>query len=221
MATKSTNSSTLSFVEIAEIRDSAMILREGQLRAVIAISSANFALKSGSEQQIIINSFQGVLNSLEFMIQILVQSRKLNLDNYIEKLQEQEDKQENDLLRVKMQEYIEYIQQMLKEVNIMKKDFYLVIGYDVGNIRYGLFGSLTRALNPTKIIKQKQEDFLRNRKFLMSRVDQVASRFAALDLKVDLLNTEQLIALMYNSYNPDTLESIRLKDVSSLEIASY
>jgi hypothetical protein len=218
MASQDTKASTLSFVEIAEIKDSTLVLREGQMRAVLAVSSANFALKSGEEQQLIINSFQGVLNSLEFPIQILVQSRQLNLDPYIEQLRQLEDKQNNDLLRVKMQEYIEYIKQMLREVNIMNKDFFIVIGYESSSIKYGLFASLLRAFNPTKIIRQKQEDFLRNRKLLMSRADQVASRFGSLDLKVDVLNTEQLIALMYNSYNPDTLESVRLKDVGDLDV---
>ncbi len=211
--------STLGFVEISEIRDSTLVLREGQLRAVIGVSSANFALKSGSEQQIIINNFQGILNSLEFNIQILVQSRQLNLDPYIEKLRQLEDQQSNDLLRVKMQEYIEYIKQMLREVNIMKKDFYIVVGYDPGNIKYGLFGGLLRALNPTKIIRQKQEEFLKNRKFLIGRVDSISGRFSSLDLKIDMLNTEQLIALMYNSYNPDTLESVRIKDVGDLDVS--
>jgi hypothetical protein len=211
-------SSTLGFVEISEIRDSVLILREGQMRAVLAVSSANFALKSIQEQEIIIGTFQGVLNSIEYPIQILVQSRRLDLTSYIEKLKQLEDNQTNDLLRIKMQEYIEYIKQMLQEVNIMNKDFYVIVGYEPVTLREGIFGRFLRALNPTRVIKQKQEDFLRNRKLLMGRTDQIASRFASLDLKVNLLNTEQLIALMYNSYNPDLLESIRLRDVSSIDI---
>jgi hypothetical protein len=210
--------STLGFVDVSEIRDSVLILREGQMRAVLAVSSANFALKSGKEQDIIIGTFQGVLNSLEFPVQILVQSRRLDLTTYIEKLRQIEDTQENDMLRIKMQEYIEYIKQMLNEVNIMNKDFFVIIGYEPISIKEGLFGRFFRALNPTRVIKQKQEDFIRDRKFLMSRADQMASKFAGLDLRVDLLSTEQLIALMYNSYNPDITESIKLRDVSSIDV---
>lgn len=224
--TKTSNSTklkqtTLGFVEVAEIRDGVLILRDGTMRAVTAVSSANFALKSGEEQQIIINNFQGVLNSLEFPIQILVQSRKLNLDPYIEKLRELEDKQQNDLLRIKMQEYIEYIKEMLNQINIMKKDFYIIVGYEPLNVKIGFFSGIIRALNPTKIIKMKREAFLRDRKFLMQRAESVTGKFAALDLKTDLLSTEQLIALMYNSYNPDTLESVRLKDVSDIDISEF
>lgn len=214
----STKSSTLGFVEISEIRDSVLILREGQMRAVLAVSSANFALKSIQEQEIIIGAFQGILNSIDFPIQILVQSRRLDLTSYIEKLKHIEDNLTNDLLRVKMQEYVEYIKQMLQEVNIMNKDFYVIVGYEPISLKDGIFGRFLRALNPSRAIKQKQEDFLKNRKLMMSRTDAIASRLASLDLKVNLLNTEQLIALMYNSYNPDLLESIRLRDVSSIDI---
>jgi hypothetical protein len=217
-AAKKNKYSTLAFVEVSEIRDGVLILREGQMRAVIAISSANFALKSYQEQELIINTFQGILNSLDTPIQILVQSRRLDLTPYIQKLQTLEDKQENDLLRVKMQEYIEYIKQMSQEVNIMDKNFFVIVGYEPISLQQGVFGRFLRALNPTRVIKQRQEEFIKNRKILMGRTEQIASKFGGLDLKISILNTEQLIALMYNSYNPDTLESIRLSDVSALDI---
>ena len=215
---KKDKTSTLAFLEINEIRDGVLVLREGQMRAVIAVSSANFNLKSGTEQEQIINQFQGVLNSLEFPIQILIQSRKLNLDNYLNKLRVLEDQQENDLLRVKMQEYIEYVQTLLDERNIMSKEFYIICGHDPVTLKSGVFGRFMRALNPTKATKQKQEEFLDNKKTLMNQAESIASRFSGLDLKVNFLNTEQLIALVYNCYNPDTLESIRISDTASLDI---
>ena len=215
---KKLKNSSLNFVEVAEIRDSAIILREGQMRGVLAVSSANFALKSVQEQEIIMGTFQGILNSLDFPIQILVQSRKLDLNPYIEKLKALEDRQTNDLLRVKMQEYIEYIKEMSREVNIMDKNFYIIIGYDPVKLSDGIFGRFIRSFRPTKFIKQKQEEFLKDRKILMSRVDQVSSKLGGLELKVGLLNTEQLIALMYNSYNPDTSESIRIDSVAHLDL---
>ena len=223
MADKSKNAnsaknSTLNFVEIAEIRDSTIVLREGQMRGILAVSSANFALKSAEEQEIIIGTYQGILNSLEFPVQILVQSRKLDLTNYLDKLKVIEDTLTNDLLRDKMQEYQIYIKELLSEVNIMNKDFYVIVGYEAVSLKSGGLSGFLRAFSPTKIIKQKQEEFIANRKNLMSRVDQVASRFGSLDLKINLLNTEQLIALMYNSYNPDTNNPIRLEDVAKFDI---
>jgi hypothetical protein len=215
---KKTKYSSLAFVEVAEIRDGTLILREGQMRGVLAVSSANFALKSNQEQESIISTFQGVLNSIDFPLQILVQSRKLDLNPYIEKLKTLEDAQQNDLLRVKMQEYMEYIKQMSQEVNIMDKNFYIIVGYEPVSLRQGVFGRFLRAMNPTRVIKQRQEEFTNNRKVLMSRVDQISSRMSRLDLKINMLNTEQLITFMYNCYNPDTAESIRLSDVSALDV---
>lgn len=210
--------STLNFLEVAEIRDRTIVLREGQMRTVLVCSSTNFALKSLQEQDIIIGAFQGVLNSLDFPVQILMQSRKIDLSVYIKKLQQLEYTQTNDLLRVKMQEYIQYIQEMLREVNIMKKDFYVIVQYDPVSLNDTLFGRFWRSLNSSSAIKQKNEEFIRNQKLLLARADQMASRLSQLDLKVQVLDTEQIIALLYNSYNPDTLESIRLRDVSSLNI---
>ena len=215
---KSTINTTLNFLQIAEIRDSVLVLRESQMRVILAVSSTNFALKSQQEQEIIIGTFQGILNSIDYPIQIVVQNRKVNLDTYIEKLKELEDTQPNDLLRVKMQEYIEYIQNIILEANIMEKNFYLVVGYDPVTLQEGIFGSFLRALNPARIVKQKQEDFLSNRKRLMTRAEDISGKLGGLDLKINMLNTEQLIALMYNCYNPDTTDSIRLKDISSIDV---
>ena len=215
---KSTINTTLNFLQIAEIRDSVLVLRESQMRVILAVSSTNFALKSQQEQEMIIGTFQGILNSIDYPIQIVVQNRKVNLDVYIEKLKALEDTQPNDLLRVKMQEYIEYIQNIILEANIMEKNFYLVVGYDPITLQEGIFGSFLRALNPARIVKQKQEDFLSNRKRLMTRAEDISGKLGGLDLKINMLNTEQLIALMYNCYNPDTTDSIRLKDISSIDV---
>jgi hypothetical protein len=210
--------STLNFLQVAEIRDSVLVLRESQIRSILAVSSTNFALKSDQEKEMIIGTFQGILNSIDFPLQIVVQNRKVNLDTYIEKLKVLQNNQQNELLRTKMQEYIEYIQNLIQDSNIMEKNFYIVVGYDPITLKEGIFGSFLRALNPARIVKQKQEDFMRNRKMLMTRVDEIASKMGGLDLKVALLNTEQLIALMYNCYNPDTTDSVRLKDISSIDV---
>lgn len=218
---KNTTSSVLNFVEVAEIRDKSILLREGQMRAVVMVSSANFALKSLDEQDSIIRNFQGFLNSLSFPIQILVQSRKLDLTNYIEKLRGLEEKQTNDLLRVKMQEYIEYIDQMLNEINIMNKDFFVIVGHNPITLQEGLFGKFMRSLNPANYIKQKEEDFQKNKKILQSKAEQILSSLGSLDLRAKILNTEELIALLYNSYNPDAAESIKIQDISSIDIDDY
>lgn len=211
--------STLDFLEIAEVRDSVAILKANEMRAVIAVSSANFALKSYEEQNKIIGAFQGILNSIDFPIQICLQSRKLDLNTYIESLKQLEYQQKNDLLRVKMQEYIAYIESLLSEYNIMNKDFYVVVGFEpVKTDKDGAFAQLKKMIQPIKYIKQDRENFLNNRKQLMTRVDNIASKLSSLDLKTEVLNTEQLIALYYNSYNIDVGNYIKLGKISDLNI---
>jgi hypothetical protein len=216
--TKAQKNSTLSFLEIAEIRDSVCILKENEMRAVIAVSSANFALKSYEEQNKIIGAFQGILNSIDFPIQICLQSRKLDLNSYIDRLKQLEYQQKNDLLRVKMQEYVSYIESLLNEYNIMNKDFYVVVGFEPIKVKEDLLTQVQRIFQPVKYIRQEREEFLNNRKQLMSRIDNVASKLSSLDLKTEVLNTEQLIALYYNSYNIDVGNFIKLGKISDLNI---
>ncbi|MGL4759140.1 MAG: TraC family protein [Patescibacteria group bacterium] len=216
--TKNQRSSTLNFLEIAEIRDSVCILKENEMRTVIAVSSANFALKSYEEQNKIIGAFQGILNSIDFPIQISLQSRKLDLNNYLDKLKTLEYQQKNDLLRVKMQEYVAYIESLLSEYNIMNKDFYVVVGYEPVKLKEDIFTQIKKIFQPVKYIRMEREEFLNNRKQLMSRVDNIASKLSSLDLKTEVLNTEQLIALYYNSYNIDSGNYIKLGNISDLNI---
>jgi hypothetical protein len=216
--TKAQKASTLDFLEIAEIRDSVAILKESEMRAVVAVSSANFALKSYEEQNKIIGAFQGILNSIDFPIQIVLQSRKLDLNTYLDKLKNLEYQQKNDLLRVKMQEYVSYIESLLNEYNIMNKDFYVVVGFEPIKVKDDVLTQIRKIFQPVKYIKMDREEFLTNRKQLMSRVDNIASKLSSLDLKTEVLNTEMLIALYYNSYNIDVGNYIKLGAISDLNI---
>lgn len=213
--------STLDFMEVDEIRDSVVVLKQGQIRAVIAVSSANFALKSTKEQDAIIGSYQGVLNSLEEPIQILVQSRKLDLTNYLDKLKHLEESQSNDLLKLKMQEYITYIQQMIQQINIMSKQFYVLVGFEPFAIKNDAFSKFQRILSPAKFVKLDEENFKNNRNIVMSKAENLASKLRQLDLNVRILKTEEIIGLVYNSYNPDTLESVRISDIGALDLEDY
>jgi hypothetical protein len=210
--------SSLDFLSIAEVRDSVLILKENEMRGVIAVSSANFALKSQEEQNQIIGAFQGILNSIDFPIQILLQSRKLDLNIYLDKLKTLEYQQKNDLLRVKMQEYISYIEALLNEYNIMNKDFYVIVGYEPIKLKEDLITQFTKLFKPVQYVKQEREEFLLNRKQLITRVENISSKLGGLDLKTEFLNTEQLIALLYNSYNLDMGNYIKLGKISDLNV---
>jgi hypothetical protein len=221
VVTQQNQLSSLNFLEVAEIRNGVIVLKEKQMRMILSVSSANFALKSTKEQDIIINTFQGVLNSLEEPVQILVQSRKIDLTNYIDRLKKLEEEQKNDLLKVKMQEYITYIQQMIQQINIMSKQFYVIVGYDPILLKNDIFSKFMKSLNPARYYREDEEKFNTNRQTLVSRADQVAAKFRQLDLTVNVLKTDQLIALVYNSYNPDTLESIKLENIDTYDLSDY
>src|SRR3989338_8130642 len=119
--------STQSFLMLSEIKNDTVILEDGTLRAIIGVSSTNFDLKSQDEQNAIIYNFQRFLNSLEFPVQILMQSRKMEIGSYIEKLKRLAEKQTNELLRVQTVEYTEFISRLIENASIMNKNFYVIV----------------------------------------------------------------------------------------------
>ncbi|MEA3398509.1 MAG: hypothetical protein U9R06_02065, partial [Patescibacteria group bacterium] len=123
-------SSTQQFLDISEIKDDTVILRDGSLRAVILVSSINFALKSEDEQNAIISAYVSFLNNIDFSLQIVIQSRELNIDNYIEDLTQKEKEQTNELLKIQTAEYIQYIKELISMSRIMSKHFFVVVPYD-------------------------------------------------------------------------------------------
>ena len=122
--------STQRFLQIAEVRDNVLVLKNGGVRTILKTSSINFNLKSEAEQNSIIYAYQNFLNSLEFPIQIVVRSKKLEIDEYLEKIRGYGDKQPNPLLKKQTLEYVEYIKKLVEYADIMEKEFYVVVPYD-------------------------------------------------------------------------------------------
>jgi len=121
--------STQQFLEIKQIREGIVVLKDKSLRGVLMVSSLNFALKSEEEQRAIIYQFQDFLNSLDFPCQILVQTRRLNITGYLDKLKELEEKQENELLKIQTKGYREFIAGMIKGGSIMTKTFFVIVPF--------------------------------------------------------------------------------------------
>ena len=124
------NNSTQQFLEIGQIREGLLVLKDRSLRAVMMVSSLNFALKSEEEQSSIISAFQSFLNSLDFSCQIVIQSRKLNITGYLDKIKELAEKQENELLRIQTKEYHDFVQGLVGGGTIMSKSFFVVIPFN-------------------------------------------------------------------------------------------
>ncbi len=211
--------SVQAYLDIAEIRDNVVVLKNGGLRAVLLVSSVNFMLKSQDEQQGLIQGYQSFLNSLEFPVQILIQSRPLDLQGYVEKLKSVADKQQNTLLKAQTLDYIEYIQQLVNVASIMTKRFFVVVPYSAVNIpSSGLVDNILNTVNPLRKTQEKVSRFEKQRGQLFQRVDVVAGGLRGMGLQTVLLHTQELIELFYEIYNPDASLKHRLPDVRELAL---
>ena len=215
-------SSTQTHLRIGEIRDNVLVLKNGGVRAVLKTSSINFNLKSEQEQNAIIYSYQGLLNSLEFPIQILVRSKKLDVDNYIDQVNSLAEKQENKLLQDQTFEYSQYIKRLVEYADIMEKEFYVIVPYDPGRTQgAGKFQSFFQRLSPKDSysdIKRRRSEFNDLKKSLLQRVNVVQSGLEGCGLSVTMLDTIGLINLFYESYNPKTSRDQKLKNIEETAV---
>lgn len=210
---------TQKYLDILEIRDDLVVLRDGSLRAVLIVSSINFALKSEEEQNAVIQGYTQFLNSLDFPVQIVIQSRQLNIDNYLEKLEQLEKRQTNELLRTQTAEYRQYISELVEIADIMTKRFYAIVPYSPKSDRpKKFFLRLGEAFQPTATIHLKQQQFQQYRLEVMKRVDAVIDGLASAGIKAAVLDTQSLIELYYNTYNPETYANEKLRDVAKVQL---
>ena len=202
--------STQNSLQLSEIRDNLVIMADGTFRAVVACKSINFDLMSSREREGVEFSYQNFLNSLNHPVQILIRSQRVDIGPYIDRLVEIRRGQDNMLLNVLMDDYINFIDILSQEANIMDKSFFIAIPYyplgDLSNLKdqaKGFFGKLfaKQKNNITKIdtaTYEKAKDEIKN------RVDAVTSGLFQLGVQSVQLNTKELGELYYNAYNPDT-----------------
>jgi hypothetical protein len=212
--------STQQYLDISEIKEDTVILRDGTLRAVLMISSINFALKSEPEQNAIISAYVSFLNNLSFPVQIVIQSRELNIDAYLSYLAEKEKEQTNELLKIQTGEYIQYIKELISMSKIMNKRFYAVVPYNpITDKQKGFVTKFLDIFRPAAIIRMKEEKFLKRKEELTRRVDSIMSGLTSVGLNAVQLDTQGLIELYYNSYNPSTSANEKLSDINELRLS--
>lgn len=218
--TKSTQDSLL----IAEIRDGIVVMRDGSLRAVVMGSTINFDLMSPAERDSVEYAYQSFLNSLHFPIQIVVKSQKIDLDGYIEKLGRLRQDQDNELLGLLMDDYIANIRALVEEVNIMDKQFYIVVPYfpaAMTKVKGGnIFSSVGAAFKSTPVTTVGEADFQAFKEELSQRVQLVSGGLNQIGVRSIPLNTQELIDLYYASYNPDQAQNQKLIDSGQLQTAA-
>jgi type IV secretory pathway VirB4 component len=218
--TKSTQDSLL----IAEIRDGIVVMRDGSLRAVILGSAINFDLMSPQERDAVEFSYQGFLNSLHFPIQIVIKSQKIDLDGYIEKLQRLRQDQDNELLGFLMEDYIANIKSLVEEVNIMDKQFYVIVPFfppAMATIKKAnVVSGISSLLKPQTVTTVSEADFQAFKEELAQRVALVTGGLNQLGVRSIPLNTQELIDLYYASYNPDVAQNQKIIDASQIQTAA-
>ncbi len=203
-----TSKSTQEFVPIKEIRDGVVILKTGSLRMILMASSLNFALKSEDEQTSIILQYQNFLNSLDFTVQFFIQSRKLNINGYIELLKDAQKEQTNELLKIQIKEYIDFIKNFVSSTNIVAKTFYIAIPYSpsVFSGKKGIFSGLGDLFGGKKNKKESGNRFEQDKLQLQQRGDVVRQGLSRGGVRTVPLNTEELIELFYKLFNPGEVE---------------
>lgn len=214
---KTTTQKSLLF---SELRDGMIIMADGSYRAVVACESINFDLMSNREREVVEYSYQNFLNSLNFPIQILVRSQRVDISPYLEKLGNIRRSQDNMLLGVLMDDYLDFIAALAEEANIMDKRFYIIVPYtpsgDAGKLvdrGKGFFERLFGKTGPV-VTKIDQVSYEKARSELKNHVDVITSGLFQLGVRSVQLNTRQLGELYYNIYNPDTAVNQPIVDLN-------
>jgi hypothetical protein len=199
--------STQEFVDVKEIRDGIVVLKNGSLRSILMTSSVNFALKSADEQASLLFQFQNFLNSLDFSVQIFIQSRKLDIRPYIALLEERYKAQVTDLMRIQIREYIEFIKNFTENANIMSKSFFVVVSYSpaIFSTKGGIINSIKNRSKALEM-KDKNKNFEESRTQLEQRISVVEQGLLRTGIRVARLGTEETIELLYKMFNPGELE---------------
>jgi type IV secretory pathway VirB4 component len=201
--TPTASKSTQDFVPISEVRDGIIILKDGSLRAILLASSINFALKSEDEQTAFIVQFQNFLNSLDFSVQIFVQSRMLDIRPYIATLEAAYKQQLDDLMRIQIREYIEFIRSFTEAANIMTKNFFVVVPYSTGTIvTTSTVSKLIPFGNKKPNVEQANKSFEEQATQLEQRISIVQQGLVRTGVRTVQLGTEEAIELMYKMFNP-------------------
>jgi hypothetical protein len=208
------SSSTQSFVPIKEVRDGIIVEKDGGMRGILLASSLNFSLKSEDEKNAILLQFQDFLNSLDFSVQIVIQSRKLDIRPYLALLEKQEKEQQIELMKVQTREYIEFIRSFTESTNIMTKNFFVVVSYNPAAISGEKVSALTSFLGK-KSSKDKAADksssFEESRTQLEERLAIVEQGLVRTGIRVARLGTDEVIELFYKAFNPGETEKALVK----------
>ncbi len=215
--------STQRYLQFAGARDSILILKDGGVRAILEVSSVNFNLKSEAEQNSIILAYQRFLNSLSFPVEILMRSYKLDIEHYLDMLGQRKKKLTNQLLRDQMEEYIEYIQKLVEYSDIMEKKFFVIVPVDPPRAeKKSMIAKFWSYIHPDDTVMDiitRRKEFQDLKRLLETRVNVVQTSLENCGLKVNQLDTEAIISLFYQVYNPLLSRTQKIKNIGNLSVS--
>jgi type IV secretory pathway VirB4 component len=197
-----TQAASQDFVSVRDIRENVVIQKDGRMCMILLASSINFSLKSLDEQRAVLQQFQQFLNTIDFTLQIYIQSRRLNIDPYISLLSELEDNQNNDLMRIQLQEYMEFIRSFTEGVDVMSKNFFVVVPYSPSKVN--VTKGLTKLFDTTKKSSSLPNEarFEEHRIQLEQRIGVVKDGLSRVGVRSVTLEKDDLVELFYHIYNP-------------------
>ena len=208
--------SSQTLIPIHQIRKGVLVLKNGALRSLLNVSGINLDLKSEHEQLSILTNWRNLLNNLDFTLEIVTLSRRVNIQSYLNFIQEKIDQEQNDLLKLQGEDYHSFIRGIVNENNIMKKRFYAVIPYDPiiikpKTILEQIIDAYKNLLNMkhqnfSSVLTLTNEEFNQSYEQLMIRQNNVINNFVRMGLQAEPLTTKELIELFFNLYNPETFE---------------
>ncbi len=207
---------TQQFVDIEEIRNGIVVLKNGSLRRVLLVSGINFELKSEEEKNAVLGAYQNFLNSLDFSLQIVVHSRKFNIEKYIKNVESRLEQEGHELIREQTTEYLNFIKSFVQDNAIMSKNFFVIVPYESISLKEaaGFLGNipfLGNKKNAKKEAAKARETIAEKTIQLDQRTEAVINGLVSVGLRAIILDDEELIELFYNLYNPQSTEKKELK----------
>ena len=205
-----TTGTTQKFVDIDEIKNEVIYMKNGGLRKILLINGINFDLRSEEEQQMILGSFQSFLNRLDFPIEFFIHSRKINIKSYLDKMKQREEDEKNELLKIQIGEYINFIRSFVEENPIITKSFFVVIPYNpiatIEETKKGLSKVVALFTGGNKKEGEKNESMSKKLQQLNYQVEEVVAGLEQIGLRTNKMSDEELTELFYNLYNPQLIE---------------
>lgn len=209
--------STQQSIPIAGVKDGIIILKNGGYRMILEVAAINFSLKSEQEQNSLVFQYQSFLNSLHFPVEIVIRSKRLDLNPYLNKVRKASESSINELIKMQIGDYVDFVTKLISLANIMKKTFYVVIPYDPINIKkLNILDSLFAKTQKFDHLKIADTDFKAATSQLTERGNIIASGLGSMGLHCFQLSTEGVIELFYQIYNPEEAGKERITDASTL-----